>query len=133
MSSRNVAPLALMRFARARVYDWLLTTPPRPLGSTNRRRRKQLKPWRVKSAMASPGFPSTSRKVTPRCSAWVRAEMSAPSRNDGRDDGAEEEARVVAAAGVCARVRLESMRQTSKPIGNLRMGGSAALTPSDQG
>src|SRR5690242_7160665 len=75
-------------------------------------------------AMASSGLPSASRKITPRCSACVSAEISAPSRNKaGRDDGAEaaaEEAFVVA-AGDCARVGLESMRQTSETMAIVRM------------
>lgn len=51
--------------------------------------------------------------------------MSAPRRNedeDGRDDGAEE-ACVVAAAGDCARIKLDIMRQTTndKAIERVRM------------
>src|SRR5262245_38510479 len=80
----NDAPLALMRLASARVYSRLLTTPPRPLGLTKIRSRKQFQPWRAKMAMASSGLPS-SLKTPPRCSMDASAEISPPTMNVGGD------------------------------------------------
>src|SRR5687768_4661306 len=74
------APAALTRAARARVYSRLFTTPPRPFGATNNRRRNVFQPWSVKMRSASRGCPS-SRNVTPCRSRLARAEMSAPSMN----------------------------------------------------